>query len=246
LTSFLATLILAEMTNLEFKSDAARAIKTTMPVLLGYLAIGFGFGLLAVNKGYPPWFAVAMSLIVYAGAAQYIGIGLFAAGASLAEIAAVTLIVNLRHAAYGLSLIKPYAKNPRARPYLVFSLTDETFALISSLSPADRGNTRFLLMISAFDQFYWVAGTALGALAGAFIPNKVNGLDFALTALFLVLAVEQVLALKKPLPFLLAGISTLIARFAFGERGTIVAGIIIATAALALTAGKGSVDADAR
>ncbi len=209
-----------------------RAFAASVPVLLGYVTIGFGFGLLAVNTGYPAWFAILMSVFVYAGAAQYIGIGLFAAGATLPEIALITLIVNLRHAAYGLSMITPFGIHPRARPYLVFALTDETYALLSSATAGERADGRFLVLVSALNQSYWVAGTALGALAGALIPFRVQGLDFALTAMFIVLAVEQVIRLKKALPFVVAGLSAVAAKLIAGDRGTILVGILIASAAL--------------
>ncbi len=210
-----------------------RALKATVPVFLGYIAIGIGFGLLAVNAGYPAWLAVAMSLIMYAGAAQYIAVGLFAAGASLAEIAAVTLVVNLRHAAYGLSLIGPFAKAPRARPYLVFALTDETYALLTSVGEEDRSDGRFMFFVSVLDQSYWVLGTAIGAVAGSFIPFKLDGLDFALTALFLVLTIEQVLRVRDPRPFAVAAVCAVAAAVLIGPRGAIVAAMVAAVAATA-------------
>ena len=132
-----------------FQEDFRRALKASIPVLLGYVTIGFGFGLLAVNSGYPAWLALFMSLFVYAGAAQYIGIGLFAAGASIPEIILITLVANIRHAAYGLSMISRYAMHPSFRPYLVFALTDETFALLSSQDSKDKDRGAFLLFVSA-------------------------------------------------------------------------------------------------
>lgn len=229
------------MRNNSGRGDSLRrAFTASVPVLLGYVTIGFGFGLLAVNTGYPAWFAILMSVFVYAGAAQYIGIGLFAAGATLPEIALITLIVNLRHAAYGLSMIAPFGIHPRARPYLVFALTDETYALLSSATPDERADGRFLVLVSALNQSYWVAGTALGALAGALIPFRVQGLDFALTAMFIVLAVEQVLRLKKALPFVVAGLSAVAAKLIAGDRGTILVGILIASAALFAFQPRGS------
>ena len=105
-------------------------------------------------------------------------------------------------------------------------------ALLSSASEEDRADGHFLLMVSGFDQLYWVAGTAIGSLAGALIPYKIEGLDFALTAMFIVLAVEQVLKLKKALPFLIAGLATVAAKLLVGNRGTIIVGILIATIAL--------------
>ena len=227
-------------------ASASRAFKASIPVLLGYVTIGFGFGLLAVNSGYPAWFALFMSVFVYAGAAQYIGIGLFAAGASIAEIALITLVVNLRHAAYGLSLIKVYGKHPRIRPYLIFALTDETYALLSSASEEDREDGSFLLMVSGFNQLYWVAGTALGSLAGALIPYKIEGLNFALTAMFLVLAVEQALKLRQARPFILAGLSTIAAKLIVGDRATIIVGLLVATIALFAGRKSGGLDAERR
>ncbi|MCX7027694.1 MAG: AzlC family ABC transporter permease [Spirochaetes bacterium] len=213
-------------------SPALEAFKASIPVLLGYITIGFGFGLLAVNAGYPAWFALAMSVFVFAGAAQYIGIGLFAAGASIPEIAIITLVANIRHAVYGLSLIELFAAHPRIRPYLVFALTDETYALISSVNNEKRKDGTFLLLVSAFDQLYWVAGTALGALAGSLIPYRVEGLSFALTAMFIVLGVEQALKLKKLFPFLIAAAATIAAKLLIGDRLTIVVGL---AAAIVLT-----------
>ncbi len=211
-----------------------KAFKASVPVLLGYLTIGFGFGLLAVNKGYPVWLALFMSIFVFAGAAQYIGISLFAAGASLPEIVLVTLVANIRHAAYGLSLIGSFGAHPRIKPYLIFALTDETYALLSSSKPEERADGGFLLAVSALNQLYWVAGTALGALVGSLIPGRVQGLDFALNALFIVLALEQAMRLKKGLPFVIAGISIFLAyRFMKGS-GAIALGLLIATAGLAL------------
>lgn len=208
-----------------------KAFKASVPVLLGYVTIGFGFGLLAVNTGYPSWLALFMSLFVYAGAAQYIGIGLFAAGASIPEIVLVTLVANIRHAAYGLSLISRYASHPRFRPYLVFALTDETFALISSQDPKEKDNGLFLLLVSALNQAYWVGGTILGAFAGSLAPEKIRGLDFALTAMFIVLTVEQALKLKRSMPFFLAAFCALAAKFILGDRLAIIGGLAAALVA---------------
>lgn len=220
------------------------AFKSSIPVLLGYVPIAFGFGLLTVNTGYPAWFAVFMSVFVYAGAAQYIGIGMFAAGASLTEIALVTLIANIRHAAYGISLIKRFSENPRIKPYLIFALTDETYALLSSATPEDKAKGSYLLGVSALNQGYWVAGTALGALAGSFLPYKIEGLSFALTAMFLAITTEQAMKLKNPAPFLIAGFSTIAARLLLGERWTILAGLIASSIILAFSSGRGQKGAD--
>jgi 4-azaleucine resistance transporter AzlC len=150
-----------------------------------------------------------MGLFMYAGAGQYIGVGLFAAGAGLPEAALVQLVVNARHMAYGLSMVKRFNMAAPFKPYLVFSLTDETFALLSSLkdegleSPASRdggaGESRdlFMFLVSLLDQFYWVFGSVIGAVAGTLIPFNMEGIGFALTSLFVVLMIEQILRARE-------------------------------------------------
>jgi 4-azaleucine resistance transporter AzlC len=180
------------------------ALKYSVPVFLGYITIGIAFGLLLVDAGYPWWLAPVMSIVMYAGAGQYIAIGLFAAGASLWEAALVQLVVNARHIAYGLSMLKRFRKAGPFRFYLVYALTDETFALLSSMHsfesgpPSERGaeddggRSRFMFCVALLNQLYWVSGSVAGALAGSLIPFDTSGIGFALTALFVVLMVDQV------------------------------------------------------
>jgi 4-azaleucine resistance transporter AzlC len=182
------------------------ALKYSVPVLLGYMAIGVAFGLLLVDAGYPWWLAPVMSVIMYAGAGQYIAVGLFAAGTSLWEAVLVQLVVNARHMAYGLSLLKRFKNAGPYRYYLIYALTDETFALLSSLPEDGEGEKsftgaegsgknrgRFMFYVALLDQSYWVAGSAIGAAAGTLIPFNFEGIGFALTALFVVLMIEQIL-----------------------------------------------------
>jgi 4-azaleucine resistance transporter AzlC len=147
-----------------------------------------------------------MSVIMYAGAGQYIAVGLFAAGTTLWEAALVQLVVNARHMAYGLSLLKRFKSAGPCRAYLIYALSDETFALLSSLPEDGEGGIfsggadgsgkargRFMFYVALLDQSYWVAGSAIGAAAGSLIPFNFEGIGFALTALFVVLMIEQIL-----------------------------------------------------
>lgn len=218
--------------NEQNKVIAVKAFKYSIPVLLGYIAIGTAFGLLTVSKGFPFWLAPFMSFFMYAGAAQYMAIGFFSTGMGITEMLFITFLVNARHIAYGLSMLKRFTSLKNFKPYLIFALTDETFALFSSLPdkvPTDDISTYedelFLFFVAAFNQGYWVFGSLIGALVGKLLPFKLDGFDFALTALFIVLALEQVLRLKKPLPFIISATCTILFVLLFGSSIGIISAI---------------------
>ena len=225
------------------KAVFVSAFKYSVPVLLGYTAIGIAFGLLVIGTGYPWYLALAMSLWMYAGAGQFIALGLFAAGTSLWEACFVQLIVNARHTAYGLSMLKRFSSLGPFKPYMVFSLTDETFALLSSFTgrPAtdntQPGNTGpagaeeqklFMFFVAFLDQCYWVTGSVIGAVAGTLIPVDTNGIGFALTALFVVLMIEQIKIVKRPGVFLVSCIAALLGVFMLPGRIALLAALIAA------------------
>lgn len=186
-------------------------IKVTLPLFFGYLAIGMPFGLMLVKEGYPWWLAPLMSITMYAGAGQYMALGLFASGASLSSIAVAELMINIRHIVYGLSLIGKFKNTGKIKPYLIFALTDETYALMTAVPlPYGQEPAKFYGTIAALDQAYWILGSLIGALAGYVIPFDFKGVDFALTALFAVLLVEQIKATKEVLPPIIGGIVTIL------------------------------------
>ncbi|MDR2181260.1 MAG: AzlC family ABC transporter permease [Treponema sp.] len=182
------------------------ALKYSFPVFLGYLTIGIAFGLVVVEAGFPWWIALLTSVVMYAGAGQFIAIGLFASGAGLPACMLIQLVVNARHMAYGLTMRKQFANAGPLKWYLIFSLSDETFALLSSMNDdiaSREKRPRFLALVSLLDQLYWIAGSLTGALAGRLIPYTTEGVGFALTALFVVLMIEQMLRVKKPALFII-------------------------------------------
>jgi len=197
------------------------------------MAIGIAFGLLLSGTGYPWWLAFVMSLWMYAGAGQFIAVGFFAAGTSLLQLCLIQLVVNARHIAYSLSMLKRFENTGTFKPYLIFSLTDETFALLSSLPepPADPRERRlFMFYVALLNHFYWVCGTIIGAVAGALIPFNMEGIGFALTALFIVLMIEQIKQVKKPGIFITSGVSALLALFFLPVKVSLLAALALALA----------------
>lgn len=170
----------------------------TTPVAMGYIPLGIVFGFLFVQAGGAWWLAVLTSVLVYAGAAQFMMIPMVAAGLSVGSIALATLIVNLRHVFYGLSLLNKLPQGRLLRWYMVFGLTDETYSVLTSLPPHTRPERMF--EVALLNQGWWVLGTLVGAVIGAQARIPLVGLDFALAALFAVLAVEQWRNSTSPAP----------------------------------------------
>ncbi len=210
------------------KSLFYQAFLVTIPVLLGYLTIGFAFGLLLNKAGYSWYIAMLMSILIYAGAGQYIAVGLFTSNASFFEIATVILLVNSRHMVYGLSLFKKFLNTGWMKPYLIFALTDETYGLLTTIEiPVGINTKHYYFTISILNQSYWIFGSFFGALIGDFLTVDTAGLDFALTALFVVLLIEQFKACKAKLPFLIALCCGLPAAFFLQKNSMLLIAILL-------------------
>lgn len=173
------------------------AFVDSLPVLTGYVVLGIGFGIILQTKGYSPLWALAMSICIYAGSMQFVAVSLLSGGASLLTAAVTTVMVNIRHLFYGISMVEAYKGAGRKKPYLIFALTDETYSLVCHKEfddPARRH--RYCFLVSLFNQCYWVTGSVIGAALGSVLPFNSEGIDFALTALFVTVFVEQWLSTK--------------------------------------------------
>jgi 4-azaleucine resistance transporter AzlC len=196
---------------MENRSVFQQATRHTLPVLMGYTPLGIAFGFLAVQSGHPWWYAVTMSIFVYSGATQFFILGLSATGMSMATAIVMACLLNLRHSFYGLSLLTKFSGARWAKPYLIFAITDETFALLTTIEEPDPSTrTRLYVAISLLDQLYWVAGTLIGALLGTAVPVAITGIEFSLTALFVVLAVESTEKIRSLVPLAVALATTVV------------------------------------
>lgn len=201
------------------RKTIAAAFKPTIPVLMGYLAIGVAFGLMLQSAGYGVFWACLMSVSIFAGSGQYLGVSLLATGAPLTQVAFLTLIINFRHLVYGLSMLEKFRGMGKRKLYMIFALTDETYALLSSARvPAGIDTHDFYFCVAILNHSYWVLGSALGSLAGSMLGFDTTGVDFAMTALFLVIAVGQWKAAGSHLPALLGGLITLGSLLIFGAQ----------------------------
>ena len=209
------------------------SFKASVPVMAGYIVLGIGFGILLQSKGYGWGFALLMSLFIYAGSMQYVAIDLLAGGASLITAALMTLMVNIRHLFYGITMLEKYKNTGAKKPYLIFALTDETFSLVCSPSfPDDIDEKMYDFLVSLFNQIYWVSGCVAGALIGSAITFNSAGIDFSMTALFVVIFVEQWEKEKKHTPALLGVGISLICLIIFGATDFLIPSMIGITIAL--------------
>ena len=217
------------------KRALAAAFPITIPVMVGYLFLGVAFGVLLQKNGYGVVWAILMSAVIYAGSMQFLAINFLTPGVGVLSIIFMTLMVNIRHIFYGLSMLERFRGTGKKKPYLIFSLTDETFSLLCSAEPpqgVDRG--LFYFFISLLDQVYWVAGSALGGLAGALLSFNTKGIDFAMTALFVVIFVNQWRESKQHLPALCGLGLTALCLLVFGADNFLLPALLLILAALLL------------
>jgi len=209
--------------------ELAAAFKASVPVMMGYSVLGFSFGLLAVSQGLAWYWPVLMSLLIYAGALQFLAVGMLQAKAGMFDLFIAAIFVNIRQAFYGLSLLKKFKKTGRLKPYLIFALTDETYALMTTVEPDPQLKRRlYYFYLALLDQSYWVLGTLAGALFGSLVHFDTRGIDFALTALFVVLAMEQYKARRRWTPFLIGAGASLIALAAVSLDRMLITAIVLA------------------
>ncbi|MCP3426105.1 AzlC family ABC transporter permease [Rothia sp. AR01] len=191
-------------------SDFRAALRSAGVIWLGIFVLGIGFGVLVTAHGLPWWLAPVISATVFAGSVEFVLIGLIAAGAPLAGIALTTFLMNSRHLFYGLSYPLHRIRSRWGRLYAIFSLCDEAFAILSSRDPRTLTGGR-MIWTHVGMHAGWATGAVLGGLTGATLLSGVEGLDFILTALFIVLAVDAYLSRPDPLTAVLAGVSAVVA-----------------------------------
>ncbi len=217
-----------------FDNDFKRAFLATVPVFAGYMVLGMGFGVILQSKGYGILWAFAMSAYIYAGSMQYLAIDLMSAGASVAATALTTLMVNARHLFYGISMVDKYKNMGKRKPYAIFALTDETYSLVCSEENV-RGienREKFYFLVSLFNQCYWVAGCVLGSIIGSLVKFNTEGIDFALTALFVTVFIEQWCSTKNHTSAVVGVAVSLACLLIFGPDNFLVPAMIGITLAL--------------
>ncbi len=203
------------------------AFPYTIPVMTSYLVLGTAYGILMNSKGFSLIWIIIASVFIYAGSMQFVSVALLAAGFDPLGSFLMTLSVNARHLFYSISMLKQYRGTGRIKPYLIFSLTDESFSILcSAKAPEGVEDKWFYLFVSLLDHGYWITGSVIGGILGSIIHINTKGIDFVLTALFVVILINQWRSTTNHLPALLGIASAILCRLIFGPAKFIIPSMI--------------------
>jgi len=209
-----------------------KALIKTLPVMAGYIVLGISFGIFARVNGFDFFWTLAMSLFIYAGSMQFVGISLITGGAALITTAVTTLLVNVRHLFYSISMIDKYRGSGARKPYLMFGLSDETYSLVYGDVPEGVNPHKFRFLVTILDQSYWVIGTTIGSLLGSVITFNTAGIDYAMTALFVTVFVEQWKSTNEHRPALIGVGVTILCLVIFGSSNFLIPSMALIALAL--------------
>ena len=215
------------------------AFKSSLPIIFGYLPTGFAFGLMLVSSGYSVFTAFLMSFVIYAGAAQYLAIDFLANSIGFLQISIMTFLINSKHLFYGLSLLDDYRFAGLKKFYLIFGLTDEVYALLSEPNKPDvPSRLNYCFYITFICHMAWIISGVLGALFGTFISFNTDGMEFAMTALFIVILIDQFRAYDTYIPFIVGGFAGLFSLIFISKENMLLVSSLISISILIIMRSK--------
>ena len=215
------------------------AFPHTIPVMTGFAFLGIAYGILMSSRGYYwPWVLLTSS-VVFAGALQFVGISLLTSVFDPFNTFLIALAVNARHLFYGISMLEKYAGTGKVKPYLIFGMCDETFSILCSTTPPpDVDKRAFMLSVTMLNQSYWVIGSVIGAMIGPLLAFNTHGIDFVMTAFFIVIFLNQWQAHKNHSPALIGLGAATASLIVFGAENFIIPAMILIVACLTIFRSK--------
>lgn len=218
------------------------ALPYTLPICIGFIVLGMSYGFLMRSKGFPLISPMLMSLFIFAGSMEFVTVNLLLSDFNPLHVFFLTLMVNARHIFYGISMLDKYKNCGWKKPYLIFGMCDETFTVNCAVTPpedVDKG--WFMFFVTLLNQIYWVSGATLGALLGYIIHFDASGIEFVMTALFVVMFINQWEETKEHTPALMGLGCSLLCLVIFGSSNFIIPAMILIV--LCLSIGKGKLEA---
>ncbi len=212
--------------------SALRALRAafpyTLPILAGFLFLGMSYGILARTSGLPAWLPILTSTVIFGGSLEFVGITILTSPFAPVQAFIMGLMVQARHLFYGISLLEKYKDSNSFKPYLVFGMCDETFSINCSTEEKEGvDHNLFMFFVTVLNQFYWVTGATLGSLLGSIFTFNTEGLDFAMTAMFTVIFLEQLLKEKNHISSIIGLLSTVLCLVIFGKDAFLIPSMVL-------------------
>ena len=211
------------------------AFPHTIPILTGFFFLGATYGILMSSNGYGWYWALLVSGFVFAGALQFVGIHLLTSAFDPLNAFLIALAINARHLFYGISMLKKYSGTGKVKPYLIFGMCDETFSILHSTKPpAHVDKKAFMLAVTLLNQSYWILGSVIGGIIEPFLVFDLRGLDFVMTAFFVVIFIDQWKARKNHSSALIGLGAAAVSLAIFGTERFIIPAMILIVVCLTL------------
>lgn len=220
------------------KSKAFRAaLPYTIPICIGFLFLGISYGFFMHSKGFSFLYPVLMSLFIFAGSMEFVTVNLLLTAFNPLSAFLLALMVNARHLFYGISMLDKYKNTGLKKPYLIYGMCDESFSINCTVTPpADVDKGWFMLFVTLLNQIYWVAGAALGSLLGSVISFDTTGIEFVMTALFVVMFINQWEKTDNHRSALTGVFCSMVCLFLFGAQHFIIPAMALIIACFSLMA----------
>lgn len=214
------------------------AFPQTIPIFTGFSFIGIAYGIYMHSLGFPPIYAMLMSLLIFAGSMEFVAGSLLLVPFNPLSVFVLTLMLNSRHLFYGISMLDRFKGTGKYKPYLIFGMCDETFVINNMANvPKNVDKTLFMFYVTLLNQFYWFFGTTIGSLFGVFIKFDTKGLDFVMVALFVVIFLESWLKEKNHVSSLIGLAIPIVCLVIFGPNQFILPSMILIVLALTILRG---------
>ena len=217
------------------KTAVKTAFIKSIPIMCSYLFLGTAYGIMMEEAGFGWYYSLLASVTVYTGAFQFVLITFLSSGASILTVAATAFLMNSRQTFYSLTFVEEFSKMGKKLPYMIYTMSDETYAVNCSLEQDEKDRSTIMFFVAVFSRWYWIIGSVAGGMIGQLIPFELEGIDFCMTALFVIIFIDQWKKSKKHLPAVLGLTVSVVCLILFGQDRFMLPALIVVSAILLVT-----------
>ena len=204
------------------------AFPHTIPIFSGFWCLGIAYGIYMNVSGFSFWYPLFMSILIFGGSLEFVAVTMLLAPFAPVQTALMTILIQARHLFYGIAMLDKYKNTGWKKFYLIYGMCDESFSInYSAEIPKDVDRGWFMFFVNLLNQFYWVSGSTLGGCLGSLIHFDTNGLEFVMTAMFVVILLEQLLKEKKHYTAIIGASAALGCLFCFGRDSFMVPTMLV-------------------